>query len=261
MRKTTGDANGMMADLNQGLSRQPNNAAARKARGEAFLRTKNYAKAIDEFGAVVRLQPGDATAYYLRGQARERNGERDKAVADYKLALARDGNLREAQKALSSALGEDRQPVKRAALPEPIADTSTDAPDAVRVATPLPLPRPGTGSKPTALKPEPVSTPEVAARPEPAPETTASIPPAAAKPDAQPDRKRRETARERAKREYEARQRARYERQLRSARQRTRELTPSEKRRLYFEQLKQEERQKARRRGSTRFTDIWNERR
>jgi hypothetical protein len=119
--------------------------------------------------------------------------------------------------------------------------------------------------------PLPAARPETVALNAPGgtPDTTASIPADAGrtvtrqaqperaqireqvrKPDHKQARTHRETARERAKREYLARQYAR-ERAAYLARERLRTMSPSEKRRLYFENLERQ------RRRDTRFTDIW----
>jgi hypothetical protein len=119
--------------------------------------------------------------------------------------------------------------------------------------------------------PLPAARPETVAlnAPGDTPDTTASIPADRGKTatrQAQQDREQvqkqdrklarkqaqqhRETARERAKREYQARKYAR-ERAAYLARERLRTMSPSEKRRLYFENLDRQ------RRRDTRFTDIW----
>ena len=75
-----------------------------------------------------------------------------------------------------------------------------------------------------------------------------------------PIQKHRETARERAKREYSARKEYLARKQAREraaylARERLRHMSPSEKRRLYFENFERQRRAGSRR--ETRFTDIW----
>ncbi len=124
--------------------------------------------------------------------------------------------------------------------------------------------------------PLPAARPEIAALSAPGPttpEATASIPadgnkaetkpaePQLSKPVHQQARKQiqkhGETARERAKRarrEYLARKYAR-ERAAYLARERLRHMSPSEKRRLYFENLDRQRRARSRREAN--FTDIW----
>ena len=88
MRKAKGDSTGLLADLNDGLTRQPGNMAALNARADALMQTKNYAKAIEDFDRIVKLEPRNARVYYRRGQAYEQIRQRDQAIADYQAALS-----------------------------------------------------------------------------------------------------------------------------------------------------------------------------
>ncbi|MEI9805819.1 MAG: tetratricopeptide repeat protein [Pseudolabrys sp.] len=66
-----------------------------------MVETKSYAKAIEDFDRAIQLEPRNSQTYFQRAQARERDNQRDKAIADYRLALARDQNNAEARKALA----------------------------------------------------------------------------------------------------------------------------------------------------------------
>jgi hypothetical protein len=179
---------------------------------------------------------------------REQSGDTDKAIADYRLALARDKNLTGARTALAAvedriekarvAAREQAEQMKAAAAQKPGAKKS-------RVKTAKAEPH-----ETKAEPPETVAAPMPVARPEP--EVTGTI--EAAKPASRIKREtRRETKRERAIREYKERreaalekirhQRAQRAEQARRAPQAPmRDLSPAEKRRLYFRALEQKQR-------------------
>ena len=62
---------GAIADYDAAIKRAPGNADALRGRGAALLAAKSYAKAADDFDALIRLNPKSAEAYYQRGQAYE----------------------------------------------------------------------------------------------------------------------------------------------------------------------------------------------
>lgn len=262
-----GDTDKAIADLNQAIALDPHpaepwleRAALRKAKGD-------MPGAIADYDAALKRDPNNARSYYLRGQAREQGGDADKAIADFKLALARDAKLNEARAAIaaveqrreSARLAEESKAklAKAGALDKTPAGKSRKT--KVAVATPLPEARPA----PSA---------------EAAPEVTGAIPPPGANPEPQI---RRETARERANREVRERKKA--EREAREAAHRAhetrarthlskiiqvppkhvahappRELTPSEKRRLYFQALEQRQRaEQSHSRRAGNFNDVF----
>jgi hypothetical protein len=136
LRKASGDSAGQMADLNEGLKRQPNNAAALYERGllknarndaagaladfdsaikieptnseflksRAMLRAAGKGKdATQEIAALdelISLEPNNAKNYYRRGLAYTRDHDADRARADFKMALAKDRRMKEASRAL-----------------------------------------------------------------------------------------------------------------------------------------------------------------
>jgi tetratricopeptide (TPR) repeat protein len=142
MRKAKGETNLALTDLNEGLTRQPDNVAALTARAEikhakgdmagsiadydavlkrdpkdpgilrtramALIETKSYAKAVDDLDRAIRLDPRNAQAYYQRGLAREHDDQRVLAIADYKLALTHDRRMDDARKALARAMTDER---------------------------------------------------------------------------------------------------------------------------------------------------------
>jgi len=62
-------------------------ATLRLQRGVAYLKLKNYDKAIADFDEVIRLGPNDAVAYALRGSAYQSRGQLGVAVADLERAI------------------------------------------------------------------------------------------------------------------------------------------------------------------------------
>jgi tetratricopeptide (TPR) repeat protein len=75
----------------------------------ALIETKSYARAVDDLDRAIQLEPGNAQAYYQRGLARERDDQRAKAIADYKMALAYDDHMSEARQALARAIADERR--------------------------------------------------------------------------------------------------------------------------------------------------------
>ena len=65
------------------------------------MEAKAYAKAADDFDRIIRLDPNKRRGYYQRGLAHEHGNDGAKAIADYKLALARDQHMIDARKALA----------------------------------------------------------------------------------------------------------------------------------------------------------------
>ena len=104
-----GDINAAIADYGAVLKHNPKNVAALNAHAMALMQTKDYAKAADDFDHISALDPKNAQVYYQRGLAREQIQQFDRAMADFKLALAHDRNLDDARRALTRATAEDRQ--------------------------------------------------------------------------------------------------------------------------------------------------------
>jgi tetratricopeptide (TPR) repeat protein len=84
----------------------PNSAAAYVERAVFFSAHDEHARAIADYDAAIRLDPGDAFIYLLRGHGYESLGRREQAIADYRKALSLDpddGLSSEALKNLGAA--------------------------------------------------------------------------------------------------------------------------------------------------------------
>lgn len=55
-------------------------------RGDAYFLTKKYEEALNNYSKVIELDPSNAYAYYLRGNARGSLTDKDGACADWKKA-------------------------------------------------------------------------------------------------------------------------------------------------------------------------------
>jgi tetratricopeptide (TPR) repeat protein len=77
-------------------------AMSNLGRGYALLQLAQYRRAIDDFDVVLKLVPRSSTALAWRGAAYQGLGYREKAVADYKSALAIDPNSERAINGLKS---------------------------------------------------------------------------------------------------------------------------------------------------------------
>jgi tetratricopeptide (TPR) repeat protein len=60
------------------------------ARGQRFARQGEYDKAIADFTEVIRLVPKSPTGYYNRGLSYAKNKDYDKAIADFTEAIRLD---------------------------------------------------------------------------------------------------------------------------------------------------------------------------
>jgi tetratricopeptide (TPR) repeat protein len=69
-------------------------------RGNAYFDTRQFARAIADFGRAIALDDSFSLAYLNRGLAYERHGDKQAAAADYRRALALDPKLHVAQRRL-----------------------------------------------------------------------------------------------------------------------------------------------------------------
>ncbi len=64
------------------------------------MEQKKYAQAVHEFSMALAFDDKFVNAYFARGQALEKTGQKQKAIADYRQAAKLDPELRDAKAAL-----------------------------------------------------------------------------------------------------------------------------------------------------------------
>jgi len=104
-----------VAEYNRIIQLSPNTAMAYANRGFAHLKQKNYDKAVSDLSQAILLDPGLADAYHDRGQAYVLKQPRDyaKAVADFEAVLRINPNYPKVRQLLEHArlvLGRDAPP-------------------------------------------------------------------------------------------------------------------------------------------------------
>jgi len=70
----------------------PNNAVAYGVRGDAYSKKNDYDKAIADYSQAIKLNPNNAVGYGIRGDAYYKKNDYDKAIADYSQAIKLDPN-------------------------------------------------------------------------------------------------------------------------------------------------------------------------
>jgi tetratricopeptide (TPR) repeat protein len=76
-----------IADYEEGLRLEPNNAAAWRNRGFLNTRRQRYDRAIQDFDEAIRLDPNAAASFSGRAYPLRFVGQYDRAIADYRKAL------------------------------------------------------------------------------------------------------------------------------------------------------------------------------
>jgi tetratricopeptide (TPR) repeat protein len=74
-------------DLDQAVRRDPNYAPAFQSRGTAYSLKGEYERAIGDFNQAIRLDPKSATSFYARGGAYNVQGQYDRAIQDFDQAI------------------------------------------------------------------------------------------------------------------------------------------------------------------------------
>ncbi len=85
VRRDLGFTDGALEDYQKAISLGADRATPYSGRGQIYLRAKEYPRAIADFDRAVRLDPSHSN-YMLRGEAREGNGDLDRALHDYQEA-------------------------------------------------------------------------------------------------------------------------------------------------------------------------------
>ena len=75
------DYNRAIADYNEAIRLDPQNARTYAARGLADIMKRDYDRAIADFSEAIRLGPKNARAYATRGHAYNMKGDHDSALA------------------------------------------------------------------------------------------------------------------------------------------------------------------------------------
>lgn len=82
-----GDKDRAIADYDQAIKLNPNNANIYNNRGIAWSDKGEVGRAISDYDQAIRLDPKSAAAYDNRGNAWDAKGDRDRAIADYDQAI------------------------------------------------------------------------------------------------------------------------------------------------------------------------------
>jgi tetratricopeptide (TPR) repeat protein len=87
-RFDSGDLQGAIQDSNQVLKMDPKNAGAYYVRGISFFRLQNYKQAVADSTKLIGLNPNNYYAYYLRGASYFYQGNKKAAIADYQKTIS-----------------------------------------------------------------------------------------------------------------------------------------------------------------------------
>jgi lipoprotein NlpI len=85
-----GDYDHALADYDQAIRLDPNNATAYNNRGNAYQKMDYNERAIADYNEAIRLDPKYAAAYNDRGHAYQKKSNNDRAMADYNEAIRLD---------------------------------------------------------------------------------------------------------------------------------------------------------------------------
>lgn len=94
--RESGDYERAMADLEQALSLDPNDAGALCNRGNLFYSKGGYERALVDLGRAISLDPSMADAWNSRGAVRSRVGRYEEALADFDKAIELKGDFADA---------------------------------------------------------------------------------------------------------------------------------------------------------------------
>ena len=83
-----GDFDKSIADFDQALRLDPQNAASYVGRADCWRAKGNLDKAVEDLERAIRVNPKLAKAYTIRGAVYEAQGESDKAKKDYEMAVS-----------------------------------------------------------------------------------------------------------------------------------------------------------------------------
>ena len=87
---------------------QAQTAEFRQVLAQCYLRTKEYEQATTELTVLLRLNPDSASTHMFLGEAEDANGRSDKAIEQFRLAIAADNRLPDLHFGLGYLLWKDR---------------------------------------------------------------------------------------------------------------------------------------------------------
>ena len=87
---------------------QAQTAEFQQVLAQCYLRTKEYEKATTELTGLLRLNPDSASTHMFLGEAEDANGRSDKAIEQFRLAIAADDRLPDLHFGLGYLLWKDR---------------------------------------------------------------------------------------------------------------------------------------------------------
>ena len=85
-----------IADYDEAIRLDPNNAVVVYARGAAYMDKGQYDRAIADYDQAIRLDPNNAVVFSARGLVFYFKGQHDRAIADYDQAIRLNAKLVEA---------------------------------------------------------------------------------------------------------------------------------------------------------------------
>jgi tetratricopeptide (TPR) repeat protein len=88
--RASGEASAAIALASEAIRRDPGNANAYYNRGNAYSARGDTDRAIADYSATIRLDPAHAYAHYNRGNAYSNKGDTERAIADYTATIRLD---------------------------------------------------------------------------------------------------------------------------------------------------------------------------
>jgi tetratricopeptide (TPR) repeat protein len=82
-----GDYDRAIADANEAIRLDPNDAAAFNNRGNGYVQKEMYDRAFADYTESIRIDPSNALAFKNRGSIYQHRGDLDRAIADYSKAV------------------------------------------------------------------------------------------------------------------------------------------------------------------------------
>lgn len=110
-----GEMEPALADLDRAIDLRPGDAASRAARGSLLLKQAKYEAAIIDLDTSIKVEPSSAV-YADRGNANEKLGRSDAAIADYQKATVLDPQNAAAKSSLDRLVAEKEKAAAKPAI-------------------------------------------------------------------------------------------------------------------------------------------------